>query len=326
MIYSKETYEKAKSVIAARRKNAEDEALARHDDFIKKCPDLLIIESELSKTGLDTIKAVLNGVDTQKAIAKLSKQNLSLQSDREKLLTDFGLDKNYLKPDYICKKCNDTGYQNGRMCDCHIELLRKYSCEILSNKTPLKLSEFSDFSLSFYQSSPDGTGISPKERMGGILNLCREYADDFDRNSPSLFMYGETGLGKTHLSLAIAGEVIKKGYSVIYDSAQNLLNKLEREHFGKYSNSSFIEESVLECDLLIIDDLGAEFETKFTVSEIYNIINTRLLSGLPTIISSNISLDELTSHYGARITSRVIGTYELLLFCGKDIRQIKKHM
>lgn len=327
MIYSKETYEKVKSVIAARKKRAEDKAQHRHDEFVKKHPDLLVIESELSKTGLETIKAILNGGNTQKAIAKLAKQNLSLQADRDKLLIDCGADKNYFTPDYTCKKCNDTGYQDGKMCDCQIELLRKYSCEILSNKTPLKLSNFSDFSLSFYQSSPDGTGISPKERMSGILDLCREYAADFDRNSPSLFMYGETGLGKTHLSLAIAGEVIKKGYGVVYDSAQNLLNKLEREHFGKYnSSSSFIEDSVLECDLLILDDLGSEFETKFTVSEIYNIINTRTLSGLPTIISSNIGLDELTSRYGARITSRIIGTYELLLFCGKDIRQIKKHM
>lgn len=326
MIYSKETYEKAKSTIAARKKNAEEKANIRHDEFAKKCPDLLIIENELSNTGLETIKAVLSGVDAQKAIMKLSRQNLSLQSDRKKLLADFGLDINYLSPDYVCKKCNDTGYCNGKMCDCQIELLKKFSCEALSNKTPLKLSDFSDFSLSFYPEMPDSTGISPKQRMSDIFSLCREYAEDFDRNSPSLFMYGETGLGKTHLSLAIAGEVIKKGYGVVYDSAQNLLNKLQREHFSKFDNSSFVEDSVLECDLLIIDDLGSEFETKFTVSEIYNIVNTRLLSGLPTIISSNIGLDELTSRYSSRITSRIIGTYELLLFCGKDIRQIKKHM
>lgn len=326
MKYSKVTYEKVKATLNIRRKSAEDKAKDHHDKFAEKCPDLLLIENAMSATGLETVNAVLKGVDAEKAIARLAKQNLSLQADREKLLRDFGLDKNYLTPQYTCKKCNDTGYCDGKMCECQTELLKKFSCEMLSDNTPLKLSSFSDFSLSFYQDTPDSTGISPKKRMSDILNLCREYADDFDRNSPSLFMYGETGLGKTHLSLAIAGEVIEKGYSVIYDSAQNLLNKLEREHFSRFDSSTYIEDSVFECDLLIIDDLGAEFETRFTISEIYNIINTRLSAGMPTIISSNISLEELTNRYSARITSRIIGTYELLLFCGKDIRQIKKHM
>ena len=137
-------------------------------------------------------------------------------------------------------------------------------------------------------------------------------------------MQGETGLGKTHLSLAIAGEVISKGYNVLYNSAQNIFNELQRERFGKSDTNGAFEAMVLECDLLIIDDLGAEFSTQFTNAALYNIINTRINTGLPTIISTNLTFKNIEDVYTRRISSRLIGEYTSLFFLGKDIRQIKK--
>jgi DNA replication protein DnaC len=156
-----------------------------------------------------------------------------------------------------------------------------------------------------------------------VLEYCKNYAEDFGTDSESLYLHGATGLGKTHISLAIANTVAEKGYSVIYDTAQNILSSLEREKFG-HNNNGEREKEILECDLLIIDDLGSEFSTQFTVAAIYNIINTRLLSSKPTIISTNLSIDELTDRYTPRVTSRIVGCYTIKQFKGSDIRQQKR--
>lgn len=325
MKYSKEVYEKTKSVLDSRRIKAETDAEKRRGEFAKVHPELLVIEDELTKTGLEAVKAVIGGSgDVKKTVEELMKTNLQLQKDRENLLLSAGVDKNYLKPHYTCEICKDKGYTDGKICSCRTELLKKFASEELSYKTPLKLSSFEDFSLSYYPTEKYGNGISPRERMKGVYEFCREYAADFSTESPNLFMYGETGLGKTHLSLAIANEVIKKGFSVVYDSAQNLFTRLEKERFGREGGNT--EDTVLYCDLLILDDLGAEFDTKYVLSEIYNIINSRISYGRPTVISSNAALDELTGLYGARVTSRIIGDYELILFEGRDVRQIKKRL
>ena len=135
---------------------------------------------------------------------------------------------------------------------------------------------------------------------------------------------GETGLGKTHLSLAIAGEVLKKGFGVVYGSVQNLFSNIEKEHFGRATDADgTTEKMLLECDLLILDDLGAEFTTSFTVATFNNIVNTRMLTSKPTIISTNLSLTEMQKRYSERIASRIIGEYNILTFAGKDIRQQK---
>jgi DNA replication protein DnaC len=159
--------------------------------------------------------------------------------------------------------------------------------------------------------------------MQKVFDYCKEYAEEFDgQGFQSIYMFGETGLGKTHLSLAIAGKVIEKGYNVIYGSAHNFFNLIEREHFGRSENpDGTTEDKLLNCDLLILDDLGAEFITQFTVAELYNIIDTRLAKELPTIISSNIKENELEKKYNNRIASRILYSYYALPFEGNDIRQ-----
>ncbi|MBQ6570049.1 MAG: ATP-binding protein, partial [Clostridia bacterium] len=195
--------------------------------------------------------------------------------------------------------------------------------EKLNEQSPLKLSSFDDIDINYYPA--DGAGaISPRKRMESIIGFCKKYAEDFSLSSQSLLFMGATGLGKTHLSLAIADVVTKKGFGVVYGSAQGFLNQLEQEHFGKNNaQGDEYRTMLLDCDLLILDDLGSEFSTSFTVSSIYDIINTRILSGKPTIISTNLTLAEIEDRYSERILSRLCGCYKVFKFDGSDIRTMR---
>lgn len=326
MKYSNKVISKAAKILYDRRQSAELEAKFRKDEFAKNYPDLLYIENQMALTGLSAIKAIDGCNDPKDYIKKLSQKNLKLQQAKEDLIIAAGYEKDYLKVHYTCSDCNDIGFINGKPCKCYNELLKQLAFKELSECTPLKISKFKDFNVNYYPENTDANGVSIRSKMTDIFNFCKDYADDFDTNSPSLFLFGETGLGKTHLSLAIAGEVIEKGFSVVYGSTQNLLTMIEREHFGRSEEQDgTTEDKLLCCDLLILDDLGAEFTTQFTVAELYNIINSRLSMELPTIINSNITFEELEKRYTNRITSRIIGTYTKLMFCGNDIRQINKN-
>ncbi len=319
MAYSKETYKKAEQELAQRRSRALAERENHHRIAVETVPEILEAEEKMSRAGLATIKAVgMGAADAKEYIQKLSEINLEAQAQRRLLLKSNGFPEDWLDVHYTCKKCEDKGFVSGIMCGCFKELLKSIEYEKLCSKLPVGNCRFDNFKLDYY---PDGAGTSPKKRMESVLNYCKAYAADFSRRSPSLLLYGKTGLGKTHLSLAIAGNAVEEGYGVIYSSAQNLFNKLEKDKFGKADANT--EEAILDCDLLIIDDLGAEFTTQFTVSALYNIINSRELESKPTIISTNLMPEQLTKAYGERIASRILSNYVMLYFDGSDIRQIK---
>ena len=319
MAYSKETYKKAEQELAQRRSRALAERENHHRIAVETVPEILEAEEKMSRAGLATIKAVgMGAADAKEYIQKLSEINLEAQAQRRLLLKINGFPEDWLDVHYTCKKCEDKGFVSGIMCGCFKELLKSIEYEKLCSKLPVGNCRFDNFKLDYY---PDGAGTSPKKRMESVLNYCKAYAADFSRRSPSLLLYGKTGLGKTHLSLAIAGNAVEEGYGVIYSSSQNLFNKLEKDKFGKADANT--EEAILDCDLLIIDDLGAEFTTQFTVSALYNIVNSRELEGKPTIISTNLMLEQLTKAYGERIASRILSNYVMLYFDGSDIRQIK---
>lgn len=319
MAYSKETYRKAEQEISQRRNRALVEREEHHRAAVEAVPEILELEAKMSSAGLATIKALGMGVDDAKSyIKKLSEISLDSQARRKVLLKNAGFPENWLDINYTCKKCEDTGFVGGIMCDCFKNLMKSLEYEKLCSKLPVSNCRFDNFKLDYY---PDGAGTSPRKRMESVLNFCKTYSDDFSRRSPSLLLYGRTGLGKTHLSLAIAGKAVEAGFGVIYSSAQNLFNKLEKEKFGRSDGNT--EETILDCDLLIIDDLGAEFTTQFTVSSLYNIINSRELEGKPTIISTNLTPEQLTNTYSERIASRILSNYVMLLFDGSDIRQIR---
>ena len=319
MAYSKETYKKAEQELAQRRKRALAEREDRHRIAVESVPEILETEERMSAAGLATIKALgMGAVDAKEYIRKLSEINLNAQAQRRMFLKKAGFPEDWLDVHYSCPKCEDKGFVNGIMCDCFKDLLKSLEYEKLCSKLPVGSCRFDNFKLDYY---PDGAGTSPRRRMESVLNYCKTYATDFRRRSPSLLLYGKTGLGKTHLSLAVAGKAVESGYGVIYTSAQNLFNKLEKEKFGRSDGNT--EETILDCDLLIIDDLGAEFTTQFTVSALYNIINSRELEGKPTIISTNLTPEQLTSTYSERIASRILSNFVMLYFDGSDIRQIK---
>lgn len=323
MAYDETVYQKAKKELENRKIAAENERELRHSNLVLKHPEILEFEKEMAQAGLSLVRA-FGQKKPPEFIQGLKKQSLDAQAKRLEVLRKDGLPDDYLDTPYTCKKCNDTGFVEGMMCDCYKKLLKSTAYANICKTSPIKKSTFEDFSLDFYPNETDSNGLSPKKHMYDVMNYCYEYAKDFSINSPSLLLYGATGLGKTHLSLAIASYAIDKGYAVIYGSTQNLLNKIEAEHFGRGENKTETLDMLLDCDLLVLDDLGAEFSTQFTVATIYNIINTRMLTQKPIIISTNLNPQELEDKYTQRITSRIIGSYTPLLFCGKDIRQLKK--
>lgn len=325
MPYTKELYENAMEIIKKRKFNAEKEHSEKLISFEKKEPSYSKYRNELISSVKEALRSIEMEPDKAKEFIQIQKmRNLSAQDKISALLDKNGLPSDYLEIKYFCPLCEDTGFIESKLCSCHIDLLKSLAFEEAGKRSPLKFSRFEDFRLDYYPDTiSEGDTMSSRERMLQTLDYCIRYAETFDKDSCSLFMQGETGLGKTHLSLAIAGEVISKGYNVLYNSAQNIFNELQKERFGKSDTHGAYEAMVLECDLLVIDDLGAEFSTQFTKSVLYNIINTRINTGLPTIISTNLTFAEIEAEYTKRISSRIIGEYSHLYFTGKDIRQQK---
>ncbi|MBQ8503109.1 MAG: ATP-binding protein [Clostridia bacterium] len=322
MAYKRSVYMEAKNRLSARRRQAEQDQMTRHSLTVAKCPEILTIESEMASYGASVIKAVGMGGDAKEYVKSLSIKSIAAQDKRKALLKQNGYPEDYLDVRYSCPVCKDTGFHDEHYCQCHLQLIKEIAREEINRQAPLDKCSFDSFKLRYYPDIVDkALGVNQKEHMQSVFELCRSYADNFTLKNKSIFMTGLTGLGKTHLSLAIAGRVIDKGYNVHYESAQNLMDKLEKEHFSRSTSDSSFKDEILECDLLIIDDLGCEFQTQFTKAEIYNIINTRHLRSLPTIINSNLSVKELEDVYHPRVASRIMGNYLLMLFCGKDNRQ-----
>lgn len=326
MVYSSQVIERAKEILEGRRIKAQTENSRRIREFEENNPEYTALKQEMIDSVRDVVSAM--GADKenmQKILIYQRGRNLAAQDGIKRMLKERGLPENYLEANYTCSRCSDTGIdKDSNVCSCFTELLRQVAFEEAGKKSPLKFSTFEDFRLDYYtdEKNPEFR-CSSRERANEIFSLCKNYADDFDLTSQSLLMVGETGLGKTHLSLAIAGEAIKKGYKVLYNSAQNIFNELQKEYFGRSESRGQFEALVLESDLLILDDLGAEFSTQFTDAALYNIINTRINTSLPTIISTNLPLPELENRYSRRISSRLIGEYLLLRFFGNDVRQVK---
>ncbi len=331
MAYSVKYHEKAREEIKNRKLLAESKAYNNKNEMAMKYPEFQLIESELAKTGYETVKAFSLPKDKlQTELQKLRERNTLLRGERANLLKALKLPEDYFEVKYTCSKCNDTGiyeeYDNDRgvsygskYCECYISLLKKYAIEDMTRNTPMELSSFDEFNLEYYRNSKNDNGAA-YERMKKVYQKCIGYAENFDLGSVDLYFYGRTGLGKTHLSLAIANEVINKGYNVLYGSVISFLNKMEKEKFGRAEDCD-TENLLIEADLLILDDLGAEFTTAYTTSALYNVINSRICRGVPTIISSNLNIEELKQRYPESITSRIIGNYSVVYFSGDDVRQ-----
>ncbi|MBR7071522.1 MAG: ATP-binding protein [Clostridia bacterium] len=279
-------------------------------------PRLSEIDREIAQKGASVVTTALSG-DTA-ALAALQATLTALQEERQSLLAQAGV----AQEPFDCALCHDTGYVQGKICDCIKNEARRLTAQQMSAEMPLNECRFENFNLNYYADKPDENGVSPRKRMTAIFKLCKEFALNFQpNNGKNLLFMGNAGLGKTHLTLAIVSAVIDKGYEVIYGSAQNLLNLVEREQFSAEKGDSF--ETMTRCDLLVIDDLGTEFTSPFALTTLYGLINTRLLANRSTILNTNLSMAEIEARYTPRISSRLIGNYTAKKFFGKDIRQLK---
>ena len=251
------------------------------------------IDAELRGTMSKIIASALaKGTDPVPAIRVLRDENLDLQRQRAELLVGLGYPMDYLEERPGCPLCDDTGYRGGEMC-------RWYSDQRAPGKTK-----------------------SAREHMEWVYDTCVEYAHNFGKKPANLLLFGRPGLGKTHLSAAIAREVSGKGFSVVYDTAGHIFERFEAQKFGRDEAERDVER-VLNCDLLILDDLGTEMPGQFTNVALYSLINDRLLAGKPTIISTNLTTDDIGKRYTPQIASRLRGSYRRVPFVGDDIRMLK---
>lgn len=316
MAFNNETIIKALEIKAQKRKNAELKFEALKEAALKENPQLAELETELK---MKSAKCALASLSGETASVKLAIKELDeLNKTKKDLLKALKVPD---APKYECKKCNDTGYENGVLCSCVKDIAAKTSYLKLIGEMPIDTSTFDNFDLKLYPEEKTSDGVSPRKQMTAVLRSAKEFVEQFPSGG-NLLLTGKSGLGKTHLSLAVANKIIEKGYSVIYGSAQNLINEVSRESFDRSGSTEKID-SLTSCDLLILDDLGTEFATQLSASVVYNIINTRLLRGLSTIISTNLNFKEISDFYHDRITSRLVGSYTICPCFGNDIRQIK---
>ncbi len=311
-MYSYENYQKVKEQIAHSRQKALDEAKMRTERLRFESDEFKEADDELSKTGFAIFKAACRGEN----IEPIKKRNLELQKKKRALIISLGYPENYTEPVFSCKKCSDYGYtETGAVCSCLREALIKATIASSGMGLLLEKQSFDNFDPERY----DGKA---KDTMKRTLELAKSYVKSFPKERGNLLLIGKTGTGKTHISSAIAGEIIRSGYDVIYDSVQNIVRDFEDEKFRSgYGVRDNPTSRYLDCDLLIIDDLGTEFGSAFTVSCLYNLLNTRQNRALATIISTNLSPEELAAKYEDRIYSRIVGAgTRVLFFEGNDYR------
>lgn len=305
------------------RKARNERRLESHLREIRhKFPEVAAIDDSIRGTAAEFIKLIVNNEPcTKERLQEIEQRNAIQRNELKKALAAKGYPADYLEPVYTCQKCKDKGIADGRRCECFMELVKRAAADDLNKSSPMSLSDFSQFSLHYYDDTQDTVyGATSREMMAENLEFCRNYAENFHLPCNGILMRGATGLGKTHLSLSIAKVVLAKGYSVIYGSAPDLFRKAEQEHFGREDGNTV--EMLLGADLLILDDVGAEFESKFYSSVLYNIINNRMNAAKPTVVSTNCDLNELLGRYGDRTVSR-LKTMDDLIFTGNDVRLMR---
>ncbi len=316
MAYNRDSYARIQKEYETKHKNAIAAAEAKLIELHAMHPDLKAIDDKLRLTGVKIMQEAMKGkIGIEERIAVIQKENLALQAERNALLKKYGLPEDYTDPKYECKECNDSGFIGINMCRCFKSAMAKCAFENSGLGALLKDQSFDTFDMSYYMDDK-----ASYEKMSKNVDICKNYAESFDNSGKNLIFIGGTGLGKTHLSTSIAKKVIEKGFEVVYDSSPNVFNDFSKEQF---KDESGLTQKYFDCDLLILDDLGTEMHTAFTVSCLYNVINTRLNTGKSTIINTNLSIDELRKMYTERITSRILGCFNPLLFTGKDIRMQK---
>lgn len=318
-----------------KRMHAVHEAKERKREIYEKAPRLQEIDDALTKEAIQTSKLMLSQ-NNPNLVKSLEKDIAKYKEEKEKILSSLGKSSADLKPKYECDICHDTGYvtdgYHSTMCNCLKQKI--YNIEYnKSNISNLENQNFKNFLSTYYSEDVDEekyhSSISPRKNIENIKKIAYHFIENFDDpNENNLLFSGNTGLGKTFLSSCIANELLKKGKTVLYQTAPVMLDTIIDYRFGKKEVPKNIYDNILHVDLLIIDDLGTESMNSMKFTELFNIINSRLLNPnhkvTKTIISTNLSLQNLYNNYDERIVSRIVGNYNVCYFYGDDIRFQKK--
>jgi len=322
-------YQRVKEAYAAKVAAAHTAAKRREEEVLARFPELAAINTSLAGTGDKILALIAQGGDTSDKIASLQKENAMLLSQRKEILALGGYPSDYFQVKYQCETCSDSGFvvtfegnkASTAMCACMRSALVIVGMDSSGLGSLLEQQTFDNFSLAYYSDTQEN-----RENAARVLDTCRNFAKNFGKSPQNLLLVGGTGMGKTHLTTAVAGEVIRRGYDVVYQTAQGFMSDFENRQFGRgYGENSESDpcRRYTQCDLLILDDLGTEFTNQVTVSSLYEVVNARLISGRATIISTNLPPAELRTAYNDRISSRLLGEYTPLLLSGVDIRMQK---
>ncbi len=315
MAYSAEVMRRARARLAEAKEDRESENREHLAVAYARVPRLREIDRQLRMTMAQAAQAAFTqGLDVQEVMDTIRRENLLLQQERRELAAEY-FEEGFLDDSPVCESCGGNGYVGSAMCECLRELCRQEQKKELTCLNVGRES-FDQFRLEYY--SEKAAVIMEK-----TYQLCRRYAYSFSERSQNLLFSGDTGLGKTFLSACIARVVAENGYSVVYETAGHLFNRLERAKFGGDEQSRQESEKYLACDLLIVDDLGTEMPGQFTTSALYSLINDRILAGKPMIISTNLNSDDFTARYSRQIASRLRGNFLRVPFVGEDIRVLK---
>lgn len=316
-MHNYENFHKVKEMIDARRHQAIAESDARRADVQLRIPEIAEIDDELFKTGPQIFRALVTKAD----VTPLRERNQYLNKRRREVLRANGYPEDYTDVHYNCPTCRDSGFlENTKACACFRKLLYLENIKSSGMGKLIEEQSFENFDLSAYAHNPE---IYAK--MENMFARAKDFAYNYGKKhrGNNLLFIGKTGTGKTHVSTSIAKVLIEGGYYVLYDSAQNIVSAFENDKFKSGYGGSYepVADKYLECDLLIIDDLGTEFVNQFTVSCLYNLLTTRRNKGLSTLISTNLSPSDLAGKYDDRIYSRIVGSdYTVYFFEGKDYR------
>ena len=312
-----ELFRAAQREIASRRQYAVMQAENARKAAFAAHPALAEADDAQMRAGLALAKAAVLGGNMDAARTELQKADEALAAAAR----EAGYGENAFQPAYACPLCHDTGMYNGNPCRCVAEIARRLRREEINAASPLGLCQFSTFDVNRYsdQVEPE-LGISARAYMEKLLHYCENYAQKFSSKSTNLLFMGHTGLGKTHLALAIADAVLGGGHDVLYTSAAALAARLGREHFDFDSSDEWLN-ACQEADLLILDDLGTEYITPLTISVLYELINTRMLTERPTIYTTNITDQQVfITRYTEKVASRMLGNCKMFKFFGTDQR------
>ena len=321
MGYSIEVVRRARERLAQARSERERENREHLRVAYEQQPRLQEIDRKLRMTMAKAAMAAFAGGDAERLMAEAKQQNQSLQRERRQIVEGC-FEEGFLDETPICTICSGTGYVGSSMCDCLAELCRQEQKKELTFLSAGRES-FDQFRLDYYSDKPTPAGYVPRVIMEKTYQTCRRYAFGFHEKAGNLLFSGNTGLGKTFLSACIARTVADQGHSVVYESAGKLFQTLEKARFEANDENRRAAAKYAECDLLIVDDLGTELPGQFVTAALYSLINDRLLEAKPTIISTNLSEEELVRRYNPQIASRLRGSYKRVAFVGDDIRLLK---